>query len=71
MTVCRTVTGFGVGGVCTEGVKICENEDMEVVNDNSCEEVEIPRKVLDDSWSTAIGVVEGEGLIGGMEGRDD
>lgn len=71
VTVCRTVTGFGVSGVCTEGVKTCAKEDTEVANDNSGEEVDNPRKVLDDSWSTAIGVVEGDGLMGGMEGRDD
>lgn len=34
VTVCCTVTGCGVGGVCTEGVKIMDLVKVEVVKDN-------------------------------------
>lgn len=67
------MTGFGVGGVCTEGVKICEITRVDVAKDNGGGgEGDDPGDVLDDSWGSAIGdVEETEGLTGeGME-RDD
>lgn len=68
VTVCWTVTGFGVGGACTEGVKTCEN--MEVVKDNGGERADGLRKVLDDSCGSAIGDVGGVGLKGDGTERD-
>lgn len=66
VTVCCTVTGFGVGGACTEGVKTCEN--VEVVKDSGEEKIDGLGKVLDDSCGPAIRGVGGVGLEG--EGTD-
>lgn len=71
VTVCLTVTGLGVGGVCMESVKTCEKDGVDTVGDDGGEEVGSPRKVLDDSCGPAIEDIEGEGLGGKSTERDD
>ena len=63
VTVCWTVTGFGVDGVCTEGVKTVDMEEKEVVKDNCLKDDESPKEILADSCSTAATEVERDGLM--------
>lgn len=71
VTVCLTVTGFGVVGVCTEGVKTWKKEEVKVMKDTGGEEVDSPREVLDGSCGPTIEDVEGDGLTRGVTERDE
>lgn len=66
------MTGLGVGGVCTEGVKTCEKDGVDASKDDGEKEVDSPTKVLDDSCGSAIvDIEEGKGLRGKSTERDD